>query len=137
MRYVRAFTDVVLVRYVLASAAALAADVVAFLLLLGAGLGAAPASALGYSLGIIVHWLLSSRSVFVTGVAMRGRERTRQKALFVISALLGLASTTAIVGLFSSGGADPRIAKLIAIAVSFAVIWLLRERVVFRAGAAA
>lgn len=137
MRYVLALADVMLIRYLLASVLALAVDVGSFLILLQAGIGAAPASALGYSIGIVAHWLLSSRTVFVSGVVTQGPGRTRQKVLFVMSALLGLALTTGIVGLVSSGGADPRLAKLIAIAVSFAATWLLRERVVFRAGAAA
>ena len=49
------------------------------------------ASATGYSLGIVAHWLLSSRAVFQQGVAARGPQRTRQKAMFVGSALFGLA----------------------------------------------
>lgn len=133
MRHLLAFADVVLVRYLLASALALAVDFAAFLLLLRAGMMAAPASALGYSCGIVAHWLLSSRKVFVDGVARRGPERTRQKALFVMSALLGLALTTAIVGTASRAGLDPRLAKLAAIAASFATTWLLRERLIFRA----
>jgi putative flippase GtrA len=136
MRHLRAFADVVLVRYLLASALALAVDFAAFLLLLRAGMMAAPASALGYSCGIVAHWLLSSRKVFVGGVARRGPERTRQKVLFVMSALLGLALTTAIVGTASRAGLDPRLAKLAAIAVSFATTWLLRERLIFRASGA-
>ena len=55
-----------------------------------------------------------------------------QKALFVISALIGLALTTAIVGLGDAAGFDPRVAKLAAIAVSFTATWLLRAKLVFR-----
>ena len=67
-----------------------------------------------------------------TGVAERGPTRTRQKALFVGSALAGLALTTAIVGLGDLAGIDPRLAKLAAIGVSFVLTWLLRSRMVFR-----
>ncbi|WP_324261711.1 GtrA family protein [Altererythrobacter sp. H2] len=126
-------TDLRLLRYGLASVAALAVDIGLFLLLLAAGLAAAPASALGYSLGIVTHWLISSRAVFVGRVAERGPDRTRQKALFVGSALVGLALTTAIVGAGELAGFDPRLAKILAIAVSFAATWLLRSRIVFRA----
>jgi putative flippase GtrA len=74
--------------------------------------------------------------VFTQGVALRGPERSRQKALFVGSALAGLAVTTAIVGGGTALGLDPRLAKLIAIGTSFVLTWLLRERVVFRAASA-
>lgn len=125
--------DVRFVRYVLASVGALAVDVGSFLALMAAGMGAAPASAIGYSLGILAHWLMSSRAVFQDSVATSGMARTRQKALFVISALVGLALTTAIVGIADWSGVDPRLAKIFAIVVSFTVTWLIRSRIVFRA----
>jgi len=126
-------TDMRLVRYVLASVGALAVDVGSFLAFLALGVAAAPASALGYSLGIVAHWLMSSRAVFQDTVAERGMARTRQKALFVISALVGLAITTAIVGAADYTGIDPRIAKGAAIIVAFTATWILRSKVVFRA----
>lgn len=124
--------DARFIRYVLASVGALAVDVGSFLALLSFGVAAAPASAIGYSLGIVAHWLMSSRAVFHETVAISGMARTRQKALFVVSALVGLALTTAIVGVGDWGGFDPRIAKIVAIAVSFLVTWLIRSRIVFR-----
>lgn len=119
-------------RYLLASVGALAVDMGMFLALLSLGVWAAGASAAGYSLGIAAHWLMSSRAVFIGRVAARGVPRTRQKALFVISALVGLALTTAIVWAGDVSGFDPRLAKLVAIAVSFSATWLLRSRIVFR-----
>lgn len=124
--------DIRFLRYVLASVGALAVDVGSFLALMSAGIAAAPASAAGYSLGIAAHWLMSSRAVFQDSVASRGAQRTRQKALFVISALIGLALTTGIVGFGDWSGVDPRIAKAAAIVVSFIATWLLRSRIVFR-----
>lgn len=124
--------DVRFIRYLLASIGALAMDMGCFLALLAMGMWAAGASALAYCIGILAHWLLSSRAVFVGNVAERGIARTRQKALFVISALVGLALTTAIVWSGDEAGFDPRLAKLLAIAVSFAATWLLRSKVVFR-----
>ena len=100
------------------------------------GMIAAGASAVSYSLGILAHWLLSSRTVFHDTVAPGGIERTKQKALFVGSALLGLAVTTAIVGSGDFAGLDPRLAKLVAIAASFVLTWMLRSKLVFRARAA-
>ena len=136
MRYRRPLifkiSDIRFVRYLLASVGALAVDFGSFLAFMALGMMAAPASALGYSLGILAHWLMSSRAVFQDRVAEAGNERSKQKALFVISALVGLALTTAIVGLGDWSGIDPRGAKLVAIAVSFTATWVIRSKIVFR-----
>jgi putative flippase GtrA len=124
--------DVRFVRYLLASVGALAVDFGSFLALLSLGVLAAGASALSYSFGILAHWLLSSRTVFQDTVAERGVERTKQKAMFVISALLGLALTTAVVGGADLAGIDPRPAKLFAVGASFLLTWSLRSKIVFR-----
>lgn len=129
----RRLTDATLLRYIAASALALGLDMGTFLAALRLGVPAAAAAALGYSLGIVAHWLMSSRAVFSDGLAARGSQRTWQKAMFVGSALLGLALTTAIVGTGAALGSDPRFAKLLAIAVSFTFNWQLRSRLVFRA----
>lgn len=123
------------VLYVMASVFALAVDVGSFLGLMALGMLAAPASAIGYSLGILAHWMLSSRTVFQDTVASGGAQRTKQKALFVVSALIGLGLTIGIVGGADLAGADPRLAKLLAIAVSFTATWLIRSNIVFRAAA--
>lgn len=125
--------DIRLIRYILASVGALAIDVGSFLALLSFGVSSVAAAALGYSLGILAHWVLSSRAVFQDTVAERGAARTRQKALFVGSALAGLGLTTLIVGAGGWAGTDPRLAKLIAVVLSFALTYLLRKSVVFRA----
>lgn len=124
--------DIRFVRYIGASVGALAMDVGSFLALMALGMLAAPASAIGYTMGILAHWLLSSRTVFQDSVAERGMARTKQKALFVVSALVGLGLTTAIVGGADMAGLDPRFAKLVAIVISFAATWLLRSHIVFR-----
>lgn len=130
--------DIRLVRYGLASVGALAVDIGCFLALLAIAVPAAGASAIGYALGIAAHWLLSSRTVFTDAVAERGRARTRQKALFVGSAMIGLGLTTFVVGLGDFAGLDPRLAKVAAIFFSFTATWMLRNKVVFRdAGATA
>lgn len=120
-------------RYLAASVVALGFDMGSFMVLLAAGLAAAPASAVSYSLGIVVHWFISSRAVFTAGVAERGPARTRQKAMFVASALIGLALTAGIVGLGSAMGVYPLLAKVAAVGVSFVATWLLRARIVFAA----
>lgn len=123
--------------YLAASGLSLCVDAGLFLLLLRSGLAPVGASALGYGMGILVHWLVSSRLVFADGTAARGTsDRHRQKLFFVGSALVGLAVTTAIVGTGSLIGLDPRIAKLIAIVISFQTTYLLRRHIVFRPGTA-
>lgn len=118
-------------RYVMASAVALGADLALFMLLLNIAVAPVPASAAGYSFGLLVHWFASSRLVFARqGVPFVSRRR-RQKLLFVASAMIGLVITAAIVGLGSHLGFDPRLAKLAAIAVSFQTTYLLRRTVVF------
>lgn len=118
-------------RYLLASIVALAADMGCFLALLRFDVAAVPASLIGYSFGLLVHWLVSSRLVFVEASQTSGTARHKQKLLFVGSALVGLAITGAIVGLGHHLGFDPRLAKLAAIGVSFQATYLLRRSVVF------
>jgi putative flippase GtrA len=118
-------------RYVAVSAAALGVDMALFLTLIAGGVLATLASGLGYCFGIFVHWFLSSRFVFGAQLADNGVARTKQKGLFVGSALLGLGLTMLIVGASAASGFDPRAAKIIAIAVSFNVTYLLRKVVVF------
>ena len=121
-------------RYVAASVLALVTDGGLFLALHAGGMAPVWASATGYIAGIGVHWLVSSRIVFADGVAARGSgERTRQKGLFIVSALVGLAITTGIVGLADVSGFDPRLGKLLAIIVSFQATYMLRRHIVFRA----
>ena len=122
-------SDLTILRYLLASVGALAVDMGSFLGLMALGLAATPASAAGYTLGILAHWLLSSRAVFTGRVAQSGIARTRQKVLFVVSALAGLALTTGIVAAAQALSIDPRAGKLVAIVLS---LWL-RNVVVFRA----
>lgn len=121
------------VRYLVVSVGALAVDLGAFLALLQTGLNSVVASAMGYGLGIFAHWMLSSRKVFHDRVSDRGTAaRTQQKAMFVVSALLGLVVTMSIVGIGDALGRDPRLAKFVAIGVSFVLTYLLRDVVIFR-----
>lgn len=123
-----------LMRYLLVSVAALAADVAVFLL----SLKVAPpgvAGATGYLFGIGVHWILSSRLVFSAFPA--GPQRRQQVVLFTLSAGVGLVLTTAIVTAGEAVGVDPRLAKAVAVIVSFVAVYLLRAHVVFRERASA
>ena len=123
----------IFLRYVAASIGALAMDMGVFLALLEVGLLSIAASAVGYALGILTHWMLSSRAVFLDRVSDKGTAaRSQQKAMFLASALLGLIMTVAIVGAGTAMGIDPRLAKIIAIILSFLLTYALRNIVIFR-----
>ena len=123
--------DQVYTRYIGASAVSLGCDFAVFMAALSLGTPPALAAAIGYIAGIACHWAISSRLVFASQVADTGAGRRQQQLLFVISALVGLGITTGIVGIGSRYGLDPRIAKGIAIAVSFQATYILRRKVVF------
>ena len=123
--------DQLYTRYIGASVASLGVDFAIFMTALALGVTPALAAAGGYAAGIACHWLISSRFVFAGQVALDGAARRGQQGLFVLSALVGLGITTAIVGLGSRFGLDPRIAKGLAIVVSFQATYLLRKKVVF------
>jgi putative flippase GtrA len=117
-------------RYIAVSAGALGVDLGIYFAGLSLDVAAALAAAAGYLSGVAVHWILSSRLVF-DDVAQRGRARTKQKALFLTSAFIGLGLTVAIVALATRFGLDPRVAKLVAVAVSFQTTYFLRRTIVF------
>lgn len=123
--------DQIYTRYIGASAASLGVDFAIFMATLSLGVPPALAAATGYIAGIICHWAISSRFVFVTHIAAVGTARRQQQALFVLSALVGLGITTGIVGLGTRYGLDARIAKGVAIVVSFQATYVLRKKVVF------
>jgi putative flippase GtrA len=125
--------NITYVRYIVASAGALVIDFGIFLLLIHSGVNALAAASLGYSAGILTHWLLSSRHVFNDRVEPSGLQRRRQKLLFVASALIGLAVTSAIVGAADKAKIDLRLAKIVAVAISFQLTYFLRNRFVFAA----
>ena len=123
--------DQVYTRYIGASVVSLAVDFGVFMAALTLGMPPALAAATGYVSGIASHWAISSRLVFAAQVAGSTAGRRQQQAMFVLSALVGLGITTGIVGLGSRYGLDPRIAKAIAIVVSFQATYVLRRKVVF------
>lgn len=123
--------DQVYTRYVGASMVSLGVDFCIFMAALSLGMSPALAAAIGYITGIVSHWLISSRMVFTAQLAGTSAGRRQQQGLFVLSALVGLGITTGIVGLGSRYGLDPRLAKGVAIVVSFQATYVLRRKVVF------
>jgi len=123
--------DQIYTRYIGASVVSLGIDFAVFMTALSLGMPPALAAATGYLSGIVSHWAISSRLVFASRVATSAAGRRQQQALFVLSALVGLGITTGIVGLGSYFGLDPRIAKGVAIVISFQATYVLRKKVVF------
>lgn len=120
-------------RYLLASVAALGFDTGLFLLLMRMGMPPVAASAAGYIFGLAAHWVISTRIVFDGAMASRGRARIEQKAMFVLTGLLGLVITMCIVGAGHWMGQSPVLAKIVAIVVSFQATYLARRVLIFRA----
>ncbi len=124
------------VRYFIASIGALAVDMGSFLLLLETPIPAGVAAAIAYTLGIVAHWILLSRSVFEDGSHKRGSARTRQKAVFLFTTWGGLGVTTLIVSAADAFGADVRLSKAIAIVISFVLNYFIRKHFIFTASQA-
>ena len=123
--------QVTFLRYVGASGLALVGDVGLFNLFLLGGWLPVTAAAASYAAGIVIHWMISSRLVFVEGARTAGMDRVRQKGLFLGSAFVGLGLTVAIVWAGASAGLDANLAKLAAIAISFLATYVLRKTLVF------
>ena len=118
------------IRYSLVSAVALACDVAAYALLLRAGLLAGLAGALGYVIGLCIHYLLSASWVFPDRTGRRRAIPTFAK--FAATGLLGVILTAGIIAnLTGSGVAGPLVAKAAAVVTSYVAVFLLRRSMVF------
>lgn len=118
-------------RYLFASTVSLSADLLVFISAIHVGIPAVSSAVAGYMSGLVIHWLMSSRFVFLGAIRPSGAERSRQKLLFIASALAGLGITTSVVGWGLRWGIDPRATKLIALCISFQATYLIRSKVVF------
>ena len=131
VRAIYFFFGVLYARYFLVSVLALGMDFASFFLLLQMKVLTVPASMAGYSFGLGIHWLLSSRFVFAQETATNSYARMRQKVSFVASAFVGLAITAIIIEGAMRLGAGPGLAKLAAIGISFHATYFLRRSIVF------
>ena len=121
--------------YTIVSALALGLDLVVFAGLTQSGMRAAIAGIVGYTAGLILHYMLSVRYVFET----QGSTKSvlRRFGEFVLSGLIGLALTWAIITLASEWLHLPAlIGKVAAVGTSFIVVFLLRRGIVFAANRA-
>lgn len=89
------------------------------------------AAVIGYAMGLLVAYGLISKKVFVNGW-LRNKSGF-EVGLFILSGMLGMGSTYLVISMslyvFQSG---PYIAKLLAVTVSFLVVYCFRKWVVFR-----
>lgn len=106
-------------------------DIATFLLLLRCDATPGISAGFGYMAGTAAHWTLSTRLVFQSETISGGRGRLRQRFAFLLSALCGTALTILTVNIGVACGLDARLAKILAIAISFNLVWLLRRRLVF------
>lgn len=117
-------------RYAVVSAAALLLDFALFLALLRLGMGPTPAGVLGYAAGLALHYLLSTRYVF--DAAGAGKHHARLFGEFALSGIAGLVITAAVIAAATGlAGLPPVMAKVLAAAMSFITVYLLRRKIVF------
>jgi putative flippase GtrA len=116
--------------YTIVSVVALGVDLVVFNGLVFADMRPALAGAVGYAIGMVVHFVLSSRYVFDTS----GSEKTNARRFgeFALSGAVGLAITWALIHLATDVAHLPAMfGKIAAIGTSFIVVFLLRRGIVF------
>lgn len=116
--------------YGLVSVAALGLDMATFLALKGGGMRAASAAVIGYCVGLLLHFVLSSRFVFAASAT--GKSNTRLFIEFALTGVVGIAITGLTVAVLTEGLAvQPVAAKAVAIVLSFATVFMLRRVIVF------
>lgn len=119
-------------RYTVVSAAALVTDFGAYLTLCSAEIKASLAGVAGYAVGMIVHYILSSRFVFDTQGAYKSEPRRFIE--FTLSGLVGLTLTGFIIAMATGAlGVPPLGAKVVAVIISFAAVFAIRRSFVFAA----
>ncbi|MFT3732834.1 MAG: GtrA family protein [Hyphomicrobium sp.] len=117
-------------RYSVVSVIALATDFGVYLSLCALAVNAPVAGVIGYAVGMIAHYALSS--AFVFDVAHARKSAPRRLAEFAGSGLLGLVLTGFIIAALTTHFAASAIfAKAIAVVVSFLAVFLLRRWIVF------
>jgi putative flippase GtrA len=118
------------IRYGLVSTLALACDVAVYAVALRLAAAPAAAGAIGYSVGLLVHYLLSSRWVFPDRAGQRRVVPTFAK--FAASGLMGLIMTTSVIAMLTGSGVSGAFeAKAAAVGLTYMAVFLVRRRYVF------
>jgi putative flippase GtrA len=118
-------------RYSAASVLALTLDFAVYLLLTAGEMKPVLAGVLGYSAGLLLHFLLSSRFVFVAAAT---KAHARRFGEFVLSGLAGIGTTAVVMTLATTVADLPGLtAKIMAAGASFLLVYWLRCTIVFAA----
>lgn len=124
-------TLVQLSRYSAASALALALDFATYLLLTAGDMKPVLAGVLGYGAGLVLHFVLSSRFVFLGAAA---KAHSRRFGQFALSGLAGIGTTAIVMTIATDLAGLPGLtAKILAAGASFLLVYWLRCTVVFAA----
>ena len=119
-------------RYSAVSLLALLLDYTVYLSLTGAGVRPLVAGVIGYSLGLLLHFTLST--AFVFDATATAKAPARLFGEFALSGLVGLAVTACVIASASDVAGLPALpAKLLATAASFLLVYTLRRGIVFAA----
>ena len=122
-------------RYSAVSALALGLDFVVYLALVGSGFAAPLAGAIGYAIGLTLHYALSARFVFDARATRKSDGRLFGE--FAMSGLVGLFITASIIAIATEMlHLGALAAKMLAAGASFLAVFLLRRSVVFGGGLA-
>jgi putative flippase GtrA len=122
-------TLVQLSRYSAASVMALALDFTVYLLLTAGEMKPVLAGVLGYGAGLLLHFVLSSRFVFVAAAA---KAQARRFGEFALSGLAGIGTTATVMTLATDFAGLPGLtAKVLAAGASFLLVYWLRCSIVF------
>lgn len=117
-------------RYLIASATALACDLLVYAVLLHLQCVPPAAGALGYAAGMIAHYVLSAGWVFPD---LDRRRRTLPTFVrFIATGLWGLGLTTAAIWTLTGAGlCGAFAAKVVAVGISYVAVFALRRTYVF------
>ena len=116
--------------YTVVSVVALGVDLAVFNVALFASMRASLAGIVGYTAGLLLHYILSRRFVFKAADTAKGD--LRRFGEFALTGCAGLAITWAVIGLATDVALLPAmLGKIAAVATSFVVVFLLRRGIVF------
>lgn len=117
-------------RYSGVSVIALTIDFGVYVALVRFAVNVPVAGVVGYAVGMLTHYLLSS--AFVFDIARSQKTARRRLVEFAASGLLGLMLTAAVIAsLTDYFAASPISAKAVAVVVSFLAVFLVRRWIVF------
>ena len=119
-------------RYAVVSVLSLGLDFTVYLALADAGYRAAIAGVIGYAIGMLLHFSLSTRYVFKRKSCAKSDARLLTE--FAVSGGVGLVITAAVILVATDMlGLTALVGKVFAVIMSFAVVFLVRRSMVFAA----